>query len=215
MDKICQYNSIFSMTSFGATKIEGDNFMPTFKIRGIIYHCIGSLLPIGKDESQFMQMYFTGQDENVEAETRMCHQSSVRQHTVLQLQNMMHQINCLEFKAALQNMPLNEYKIVINANKTPTGHNPGRFNAPTVNEMAVVIVGQEHGRRDIVIERQNGTLQRISETHRSYDALQYPFIFVSGEDGYAINIASFDVQSNDYHTTKTVSAQEFYSYRLI
>jgi len=81
--------------------------------------------------------------------------------------------------------------------------------------MAVVIVGQEHGRRDIVIERQNGTLQRISETHRSYDALQYPLIFVSGEDGYAINIASFDVQSNDYHTTKTVSAQEFYSYRLM
>lgn len=60
MDKICQYNSIFSMTSFGATKIEGDHFMPTFKIRGIIYHCIGSLLPIGKDEPQFMQMYFTG-----------------------------------------------------------------------------------------------------------------------------------------------------------
>lgn len=36
---------------------------------------------------------------------------------------MMHQINCyvLEFKAALQNMPSNDYKIVIHANKTPTG----------------------------------------------------------------------------------------------
>ncbi|GFW01795.1 OTU domain-containing protein [Trichonephila clavipes] len=29
---------------------------------------------------------------------------------------------------------------------------------------------------------------RINETHRAYDALQYPLMFFRGEDGYQINI---------------------------
>ena len=35
---IQEYNNCFPMTSFGATKIIQENFMPTFKIQGQIYH---------------------------------------------------------------------------------------------------------------------------------------------------------------------------------
>jgi hypothetical protein len=42
---IRKYNSCFQMTSFGATNIVRENYMPTFKVQGQIYHRAGSLLP--------------------------------------------------------------------------------------------------------------------------------------------------------------------------
>ncbi|GFS92696.1 ATP-dependent DNA helicase [Trichonephila clavipes] len=44
-------------------------------------------------------------------------------------------------------------------------------------------------------------LQRIQGTHRSYDPLQYPLLFVRGEDGYDLNIKDVNkATSNDYYT---------------
>lgn len=78
--------------------------------------------------------------------------------------------------------------IVIKADKVPVGEHARRFNAPTVNEVGIVMVGDAFERRDIRIMRRNNTVQSIQDTHRSYDALQYPLIFWEGEDGYHINI---------------------------
>lgn len=55
------------MTSFGATRVIHDNFMPTFKILGQIYHRVGSLLPLPDDEYKYLQIYFMGnEDEQVQ-----------------------------------------------------------------------------------------------------------------------------------------------------
>lgn len=85
-------------------------------------------------------------------------------------------------------MPRDDYKVIIRADKTPVGQHKGRYNAPTMNEVAIVVVGDQCACRDIVIHRRNDKLERIAETHRSYDALQYPVIFWQGEDGYHFNI---------------------------
>ena len=66
-----------------------------------------------------------------------------------------------------------EYKIVINADQRPIGEHSRIFNAPDCNEIAVLMVGEEHGKRDIVLRYRDERLQRIAETHRSYDPLQY------------------------------------------
>lgn len=58
---------------------------------------------------------------------------------------------------------------------------------PQVNKIAVVIVGSEYTSRYIIIQRKRKKLQRIAETHSSYDALQYPLIYLRG-DGYHINL---------------------------
>ncbi|CAE1151043.1 unnamed protein product [Acanthosepion pharaonis] len=42
--------------------------------------------------------------------------------------------------------------------------------------------------RDIVLKSRGGALRRISETHRSYDALQCPLLFTYGDDGYHFGI---------------------------
>ncbi|GFV64162.1 helitron_like_N domain-containing protein [Trichonephila clavipes] len=43
-------------------------------------------------------------------------------------------------------------------------------------------------------------IQRIQDTHSSYDPLQYPLLFVRGEDGYDLNIKDVNkATSNDYY----------------
>ncbi|GBP77376.1 hypothetical protein EVAR_40030_1, partial [Eumeta japonica] len=49
--------------------------------------------------------------------------------------------------------------------------------APTIDEVAIVVVGRNLESRDIVLHRRNDQLQRIKETHRSMMQLQYPIIF--------------------------------------
>lgn len=82
--------------------------------------------------------------------------------------------------------------MIIRADKTPVGEHARRFNAPTIDDVAIVIVGEDFQSRDIVLHRRNSQLQRVSETHRSYDALQYPILFCQGEDEYHINIKMFN-----------------------
>lgn len=125
-----------------------------------------------------MQIYFMGGDNNIQTDRRCQNIPGVRRAIVSPLQEMFHQNNNLvkEFKT-LQNMPNNEYNVVIRANHLPRADHAGRYNAPTTNEVAILIIGNEFGNRDIVFKKQNNTLIRVADTHRFYDTLQYPIIF--------------------------------------
>lgn len=72
----------------------------------------------------------------------------------------------------------------------------------------------EYNTRDIVLQRRGGSLQRIAETHRLYDSLQYPIIFWQGEDGYHFNIRQYN-PSTESTTEKRVSMMNFYAYKLM
>lgn len=84
------------------------------------------------------------------------------------------------------------------------GEHRGRHNAPVADEVAVVLVDQECERRDIVLRIRDDRLQRILETHRAYDALQYPLIYCHGEDGY--NFGLYQVNP----TTRVTNYQKKY-----
>lgn len=216
LSNIQSYNSCFQMTSFGATNIIRDNYMPTFKviskhninyeyfdentsfdcenfdiqqIQGQVYHRLGSLLPFPDQSYQFLQIYFVG-NSNVETDRRCNISSKLRRDIVQRLQVMLHDENELVrlFQNALDQMTSDEYAIVIRPDKVPPGQHARRFNAPTMQEVAIVIVGDEFNSRDIVLRRRDLGLQRVSETHRCYDGLQYPLLFSRGEDGYHFNI---------------------------
>ena len=64
------YNSAFQMTSFGGKMCAETGYMPTFKVKGQVYHRIGLLLPSENESSKFMQLYFMG-DSNAETEARV------------------------------------------------------------------------------------------------------------------------------------------------
>ncbi|XP_039602247.1 uncharacterized protein LOC120524463 [Polypterus senegalus] len=209
------YNNAFQITSFGAKSIvcEG-TFMPTFKIQGQVYHLIGSLLPEGNEHPQFLQLYFMGNDsDNIEATLRCNIYPGLNLGIVQDLQKMLHVENNYinSFKTALDqhvHRENNDFRVIIRAENIPIQHHKGRYNAPVNNEVAVLIVGQDFTKRDIILHLKSDQLQRISELHRSYDPLQYPLMFPYGEDGYHINV----LQCN---STKTVSAMTFYRYRIM
>ena len=49
--------------------------------------------------------------------------------------------------------------------------------SPTIDEVAIVMFSDQFLPRDIILHKRNAQLVRIFETHRCYDALQYPIIF--------------------------------------
>ncbi|XP_053597684.1 uncharacterized protein LOC128668549 [Microplitis demolitor] len=189
--KIRKFNSCVQMTSFGATKIcdrasDGRNFETTSKIQGQVYHKIGSLMPMPDNNPKFLQIYFMGDCE--ERVTTRCLVSP-------RLQN-------------------DNYQIVIKADKVPLGEHAGRFNAPTVDEVAVIMVGDPVDKRSIKITRRDNTVSTISDLHRSYDALQYPLIFWQGQDEYHLNIKQYDPNTGDYRNNK-VSSMNYYAHRIM
>lgn len=87
------------------------------------------------------------------------------------------------------------------------------MNAPLRNEVAAIVFDYEGNSRDIVIVKKSNQLQRITETHRSYDALQYPLMHPYGENGYSIDVNQ--VNEKGEPVKKCVSCKQFYSYRLM
>ncbi|CAE1255493.1 unnamed protein product [Acanthosepion pharaonis] len=131
-----------------------------------------------------------------------------RRDIIMSLQQMLHETNnyVRSFKYALENNT-SDFIIVIDADKRPQGQHERLYNAPASNEVSVIVSSNQHNRRDIVIESRGSGLRRISETHRSYDALQYPLLSPYGEDGYHF------LQNGS--TLKTVSCRAFYAYLLM
>lgn len=210
-----KYNSCFQMTSFGSTKqIKERGFMPTFKIQGQVYHQIGSLQPLPDEEPKFLQIYFVANKE-YQTEQRCRKVLNVDPQIVKQLQEMFHEVNSYvrSFKCAMEKMTP-EMKIVIHADKIPVGEHERRFNAPISSEVAVVLAGEQTGNRDISLEMRSNIVKKIADSHRSYDALQYPLIFWQGEDGYNFNIKQINPKTR-LPTTKKISAMNFYSYRMM
>lgn len=60
------------------------------------------------------------------------------------LQQMLHEHHALVrlFKSALERMPNDDYKVVIRADKRPSGTHERTFNATTIDEVAILIVGE-------------------------------------------------------------------------
>ncbi|GFX59287.1 ATP-dependent DNA helicase [Trichonephila clavipes] len=153
-------------------------------------------------------------DEQIE---QRCHYNAgTRREIVGALQGLFDQHNELVrlFKTAIQRMPADDYAVVIRADKRPVGEHERQFNAPTIDEVAIVIVGEEFESRDIILHRRSGDIQRVSETHRSYDGLQYPILFWRGDDGYHFSIKMINPQTGE-GTNKKVSVMNYYSYRLM
>ena len=132
---IRKYNSCFQMTSFGAQIENQDQFIRTFKVRGQIYHRVVSLLPFSGENHKFLQLCFIS-DSNSELNARCEFSPDVERTFVSQLQHLFHENNDLVnlFKTAIDLMPTDTHKIVISADKTPTGEYVRRYIAPTIDD---------------------------------------------------------------------------------
>ena len=101
-------------------------------------------------------------------------------------------------------------RIVIRADKVHNLHK-GTTNAPTCNEVAVLLTNQKAGHRDIVLQRRSDNpndLTLIDSGHAKYDSLQYPLILPFGSDG-------FDLQKKINATEKADTMLQFYKFHLM
>ncbi|KAL3024818.1 hypothetical protein AAZX31_04G146800 [Glycine max] len=90
------------------------------------------------------------------------------------------------------------------------------YNLPNVSEVAALIVGDfdADSRRDIIVETQNGELQRIHELQSSYLGLQYPLLFPYGEDGYRPDILHRCTSNSRKRKRNRLTMREWFAYRL-
>ncbi|GBM06592.1 hypothetical protein AVEN_220032-1 [Araneus ventricosus] len=108
-----------------------------------------------------------------------------------------------------------EFKVVILADKSPHGEHERRFNAPAEDEAALIIVGERHGAKDIILEERSGTIKkkfliRIGLTIH-YNIHSY---FVRGMMGYHFELHQINAMTG-IPQTKKISAMQFYACRII
>lgn len=135
--------------------------------------------------------------ELAESERRQQIDPTTDLNIIIDLQRMLKQNNryIMSFKTAVEQGKLQEdYKIIIRADKRPPNQHRGRFNEPSLDEVAILLVGEAGSPRDIILHARDAPLQTIQDTHRSYDALQYPLLFCRGEDGYEYSVMQVGVQ---------------------
>ena len=209
------YNNILACTSFGTDVDERFQMqgISNFRIHGQVYHLIGSLLPESGHSPMFAQLYIY--DTEHENENRHSIMRDLNDNTLLCLQNMLDECNpyVKNFRQArdiIMSNTTSEISMLIHNDRT---HDPCRYNPPLSSDIATIMVGDRYNieptNRDICLRLCDGGLQRILETHPSYDPLHYVLLFSRGDDGWHINIPLIGSSRRT-----RVTPMQFYSYRL-
>ncbi|GFY76873.1 helitron_like_N domain-containing protein [Trichonephila inaurata madagascariensis] len=88
-------------------------------------------------------------DSNTEQTEQRCKiVQQVKQNLVLKLQDMLQRNNSYikSFKSAIEKL-VPDFCIIIHADKVPAGEHSRRFNETTTSEVAVIMPGNQHGKR--------------------------------------------------------------------
>lgn len=208
LSNLRKYNCVFQMTSFGCQEINITGWNPNFRIQGQIYHLIGSLMPNDNQAAAFLQIYFL--DASDQIETRMSITDNLKRDIVHELQHTLHTHNSYirDLKSAYElakHNRLKDFNISIQESARPMGEHARRYNAPTCKEIAILMPSEPYGQRDIIISSRSNELRRICELHPSYDPLQYPLLFPTGNDGWSLRLKF----------TKKVSQLQFYRWHFL
>ncbi|KAI5420168.1 hypothetical protein KIW84_044089 [Lathyrus oleraceus] len=214
--QIRMYNVMFAFTSPGAkvdNRFNNGRCPPNFRIQGQSCHRIGSMLPMPGQNPRFAQLYVY--DTENEIENRMHgfrSKSGVDVNIVRKLSEMLyeHNVHAQSFRMARDRLceeGVSDLKLRLISER----RNDGRiYNQPTVSEVAALIVGDVDTaeKRDIIVQKQCGELQRIDEYHTSYLGYQYPLLFPYGEDGYRPNVRHRDKGTNIRHFTDITQSEQ-------
>ncbi|XP_072064478.1 uncharacterized protein [Arachis hypogaea] len=174
----------------------------TFRINGQNYHFLGSLVPLDGRKAKFAQLYIHDTPNEISNILGMFNNddgsSPLEEEVVRDLIRMFDEHNVLvqSFRMARdkhQEDGIRDFKLRLISKKVTDGR---QYNLPSSSEVATLLVDQytneEECHRDIVIEHKKTGLQRITEIHPSFMALQYPLLFSYGEDGFRTGISHFN-----------------------
>ncbi|HIG60317.1 MAG TPA: hypothetical protein EYQ22_05460 [Gammaproteobacteria bacterium] len=213
------YNSAFQMTSFGCKEARLPGWNPSFRIQGQLHHRLGSLLPNENEQPKFCQIYVIDSEQQLDA--RLRYFENMRRPIANTIQTILHASNkyVKSFKTALELYnahPEPECRAVISAEHRPAGAHQGRYNVPSNSEIAVLMPSEmPNSNRDIVLHKRNDSLQRVKETNKAYDPLQYPLFFPYGTDGWDISMKLKHAVTGEPLLNKKLSPLMYYSHRIM
>ncbi|KAG4915091.1 hypothetical protein JHK87_052648 [Glycine soja] len=170
-------------------------------------------------EPKFAQLYIFDTDNEVQNSINAISQhDGIQPQIVSSLGEMLdeHNAHAKSFRMArdrLADSDVDNVRLRLIATREKDGRT---YNVPTVSEVAALIVGDfnPNSRRDIIVETQNGQLQRIHELHSSYLGLQFPLLFPYGEDGYRSDILHYATPDSKKRKRNRLTMRERFAYRL-
>ena len=225
LENIRAYNQMFAMTSLGAqvdNSINNGRGPYVFKISGQIYHSIGAMCPEMGARPRFLQLYIYETETEVanrlEKFQRTGH--SLRPDIVRDLIAFLDEHNKLVqlFRTARDKMSegdIPEFKIQLfgvigsREHELPSGDSIG---AIVFQEQPDVVTDF-----DVIIEQRNQQPKRVNKLHASYMSLQFPLIFIYGEEGYHLHRYLFQRKvstSETSETPKRMTMKMYYAYQL-
>ncbi|KAF8105368.1 hypothetical protein N665_0158s0050 [Sinapis alba] len=220
------YNMAFSFTSTGGKcerSVQKGRGPPMFHIQGENYHLMDSLKTNDGADAKFGKLYIV--DTENEAENRLNslryigNKNKLKKEIIDSLIEVLNAVNpyVKEFRSVrdrFKEYPEKTFQMRIVSDRVKDGRT---YNVPTVSEIAALIPGDfnlDMNKRDIVLQEHSGKLIRISEIHAAYLALQYPLIFIYGEDGYRLGINKGVTKATKKKKRQTICMRQFFAFRL-
>ncbi|XP_039951420.1 uncharacterized protein LOC120768715 [Bactrocera tryoni] len=176
----------------------GQQFNSTFKIKGQVYHKVGSLLPMPNESHKFLQIYFM-RGEN--SERALANRVDARCDY--------HNLN-----SAFASRIVSELDALLNEQNELLKLFKSQMTKLQSDNHAIVINPDRHQLESIYVDSTHLLLTTLLESWLATDALQYPLIFWKGQDRYCVNIKQRNPVTGA-ETNKNVSSKDFYSYHLM
>ncbi|XVF71905.1 hypothetical protein PTKIN_Ptkin12aG0077500 [Pterospermum kingtungense] len=220
-ENIRLYNSLFQFTSIGGKINDEINRRPgpyVFRLCGQNHHKIGSLLPIDGASPKFAQLYIY--DTANELSNRMSMFASAsrpkpQEDIVNQLIQMFNQTNVIVKAFRMAHDRFQESNFIHVRLRLVGDRSENQYSNVMANEVAGLIVGDFDdlaSHRDIIVEDKCLGLQRISDLHPAFMAMQYPILFPYGEDGFHLDIKYRSVVGRRQTKRGSVTAREYYAF---
>lgn len=205
-EKIRILNSVFSFTSLGISRkltrqeaIQINSSLGGYSvvIHGQIFHQISPLMPRdGTKRTGSQVLFYDSHWEELDRRGELCmsNKAPVSKELLELIQSVLHQYNELYkmYKPiglkAINDTNAVSMVIVDDFRKIQIKLTDQKLYArPSVKDTAVLIAdkGETGFSRDIVIQKKDSKLQRISESHPANDPLAYSLIFVKGDLGWS------------------------------
>ncbi|POM61843.1 Helitron helicase-like protein, partial [Phytophthora palmivora] len=214
------YNNVFAFTSMGSSRTRSLNVdervtrsgVYNFRVQGSVCHRMGALLPPLNRRPMFAQVYINDPDMEARVASRMGMTDGLDPAILEKIDQVMTAHN------GYTQQFLNAHRILIDragpayqaaveqfarqlvAGEARPGDNPA-------------LPAAEH--RDIILNTRQGGFKRIYETSESYDPLQYPLMFPSGEPGWTYDLPYVGNPVDSNGKPLTMSLREYESYYCV
>ncbi|CAN6870095.1 unnamed protein product, partial [Brassica oleracea] len=198
-------------------------------LHGENYHLMGSLTPPEGNYAKFGQLYIVDtenelqnrsnalrNEKNAQTESTI---DGLKKEIIQPIMMMLNAVNpyVKQFRSARDRFRMNPEETFHMRIISRSDRDGRTYNMPTASEVAALIPGDFNlgmDKRDIVLQHKSGRLTRIDEIHISYLALQYPLLFVYGEDGFRIGIKKGVTEASKKLKKDTISMRQFFAFRM-